>query len=187
MIEKCDCCKKEIQYDEYLSLDDLKPEISKNGIYFPVSVEHVDVNKFGGDGRSFGYEQDEGHCTVVKYEQAVGVLAEDTIELFLNCENRKRSMKKPHHSNLEITISNDKSCDTKKSELLIRYDDEYFYRDENGYFFKTEYFCYGEPQRVTNESAEIYREVNKEYQRQIKKYNKMMNEALSNIEILKAA
>lgn len=177
---------KEIQFNKYVNLKDLKPEVGQDGIFFPVAiVEHVDLDEYHDDARSFSYHFDDGYCTVVKYEQAVGTLADDTIVLFNKCAEIKAHMKKPHHYMLEIT-NDETECDIDKAELLIRYDSEYFYKDDYGYFFMTQYFDYGNPQRVTDESAEIYREVNREYQRQIKNYNKLMQEALDNMKLLKA-
>lgn len=175
---------KQEQFNEYLELNNIKPEISQKGIFFPISVEHINLNQYHGDARSFGYDFDDGQCTVVTYEQVIGILAEDTIAMFAECEEIKKYMKKPHHSMLDI-IQSDAVCDRKNAELLIRYDSEYFYKDDTGFFFITEYYCKGEPQRVSNETAEIYREVNKEYQRQIKKHNSIMKAALENIKLLK--
>jgi hypothetical protein len=178
--------KKTKQFNDLIELENIKPEVGKSGIFFPVNVEHVNLNKYHGDARSFGYHFDEGPCSVVTFEQVVGVLAEDTIELLDECAAmKKHGLKKPHRSILDI-IENGAPCDTNNAELLIRYGSEFFYKDEHGYFFVTEFFCHGEPQRVTNESAEIYREVNREYQRQVKKYNATMKEALGNIELLKS-
>ncbi len=66
-------------------LSELKPRIESNMILFPVSASSEYVKE---DGFSFGYPVDCGWATTVKYECAVGALAEDTIALF-------RSMKKP--------------------------------------------------------------------------------------------
>lgn len=174
---------KEIQLEGSHSLSSIKPEVSKDGIFFPISVTHVDLAQYGGDGRSFGYHFDEGHCTVIKLERVVGALAEDTIALFDECAEAKRNMHKPHHDMLDS--SGDKTkCTLSEAKLLIKYGSEYFYKDERGYFFSSKYHCYGECIRVTNESAEIYREVNKEYQRQIVNYNSKMKEALHNIKLL---
>jgi len=177
---------KEIQYNEHVKIEDVKHQVSSNGIFFPVSIEHVDLDKFHGDARSFGYNYDDGHCSIVRFEQAVGTLAEDTIDIFERCEKIKKYLKKPTHHILEI-IDSDKDCNRLESELLIRYGSEFFYKDSIGYWFRTEYFCCGEPQRVTEESAEIYREVNKEYQRGIIQHNELMKEFLDNIKILKEA
>ena len=177
--------KKSKQFNEYVRLEDVKPEISKSGIFFPINVKHIDLDQYHGDARSFGYHFDEGHCTVVEFEQVIGVLADDTIEMFEECKKMKNhGLKKPHHSMLDI-IESEINCDKKESELLIRYDSEFFYKDEHGFWFCTEYYCNGEPQRVTDESAEIYREVNKEYQRQVVEYNKIMKQALENIKLLR--
>lgn len=174
---------KETQLQGSYNINQVKPEVSRNGIFFPVSAEVVNLDKYHGDARSFGYNFDEGTCTVVKYEQVVGALAEDTIALFDECAEMKEYMKKPHHSILE-TADSDAECNTGKAELLIRYDSEYFYKDEHGYFFSNKYFNYGKNTRVTDESAEIYREVNKEYQRMIVEYNKIMKVALDNMKQL---
>jgi len=171
------------QINEYVELQDLKPKIS-NGIFFPIAVEHKNLDEYHGDARSFGYHFDDGHCTIVTYEQVVGALAEDTESILDSCAELKSYMKKPHHSTLDI-VSSDVECNKDNAELLIRYDSEYFYKDDAGFFFSTEYFDYGKPQRVSDESAEIYREVNKEYQRKIKEYNVMMKQALENIELLR--
>ena len=146
-------------------------------------VEHVDLNKYRGDARSFGYHFDDGACTVITYKQVVGILADDTVELFDNCASIKKYMRKPHHSILEIA-DDDTLCHASNSELLIRYDNEYFYKDEKGYWFTNEYFCNGRAHRVTNDSAELYREVNMEYQRMVAQYNKLIREALDNMKRL---
>lgn len=187
MVNKMNTLTKKVQIEEYIGLEDLKPRIENGGIFFPVSAEHVNLDKYNGDARSFGYNFDDGSCTVAIYEQAVGALADDTVALFDDCAAMKKHMKKPTHHILEIDDNNTDECDSNSSELLIRYDSEYFYKDGAGFWFKAQYYCHGEPQRVTNDSAEIYREVNKEYQRSIVKYNGLMKEALENMDMLKEA
>jgi len=178
--------KKEAQFEGYVSLKSLKPKIENGGIFFPISVEHVDMRKYHGDARSFGYNFDEGVCTVVKYEQVVGVLADDTIALFDECAEIKKYMKKPSTSILEVDENNNSECNEEGSKLLIRYDSDYLYKDENGYWLKSQYCSDADfsKSRVTEDSTEIYREVNKEYQRSIKKHNALMKEALENMKLL---
>ena len=176
---------KVIQMEGFVPPAEIKPSVGKDGIFFPVSAKHENLNKYHGDARSFGYDFDDGHCTVVIFEKVVGVLADDTKALFDECAEMKRyGLKKPRHSMLEC-VETDVECDRVSSELLIRYDEECFYKDAHGFWFTTKYFDHGTAQRVTDESAEIYREVNKEYQRQIVNYNKVMKEALENMATLK--
>ena len=179
--------KKEIQFEGFVAMNDLKPRVENGGIFFPVSVEHVNLNKYHGDARSFGYQFDEGSCTVAVYEQAIGVLADDTVGLFDECAKIKKYMKKPSVHILEEDESNKSECKKENSELLIRYDDDFFYKDGNGYWLKSRYCSDSEFNsiRVTEETGEIYREANKEYQRSIKKHNEMMKEALSNLDLLR--
>ena len=175
----------EKQFNEYIDLSDLKPEFSRAGAFFPISVSHENLDKYHGDARSFGYHFDEGPCTVAKYTQVFGVLADDTAALFKECDEIKRYLKKPSITTLEHRESGD--IDVGEAELLIRYGCEYFYKDRSGYFYINK--CFDDHSthtyRVTNESAEIYREVNFEYQRAVKKYNALMSEALDNINLLK--
>jgi len=177
---------KREQYNEYISLRDMKPEIGKSGIFFPVSVEHIDLDQYHGDARSFGFCFDYGPCSIVTFEQAAGILADDTIALNEECQAIRKAAaeKKPHHSMLDL-MSSEHKCDTGNAKLLIRYGSEYFYKDDHGYFFVTEYFDHGKPQRVTNESAEIYREVNKEYQRMVREYNEKFKVVLKNLDLLR--
>lgn len=174
---------KTVQIDEYVSLCDLKPEVSSGGIYFPVAVEHIDLNKYHGDARSFGYNFDDGPCSVIKYEQVVGILADDTVEMFLECSKLKKHNKKPNSDLLESS-DNKTPFSKNSSELLIHYGNDFFYKDAHGFWFESS-FC-DEPYsyRVTDETAEIFREVNAEYQRKVKKHNKIMSEALDNIKLL---
>lgn len=174
---------KEVQLNGCVELADIKPEVS-NAIFFPISVVHENLDKYHGDARSFGYHQDEGTVTIVTYEQVVGVLAEDTIALYDECALIKKHLSKPHHSMLDV-IDCDVEVDLDNAQLLICYDDERFYKDDAGYFFTTPHYCHGKPQRVSTETAEIYREVNFEYQRQVKQYNVKMTEAIGNMKILR--
>lgn len=175
---------KSIQLNGFVDITDLKPEISAKGIYFPVSIEHVDLDKYFGDARSFGYNFDDGLCSVVKYELVMGALADDTIEIFNDCADIKKSLKKPTYHILDI-VENGEPCNIKSAHLLIRYGEEFFYEDKKGFFFFSKYFCHGEKFRVTNGSAEIYREVNKIYQQGVVKHNEAMKKAKENLKVLR--
>lgn len=175
---------KEVQVDEFVSLADLKPEVSSDGIFFPVSVKHVNLNKYHGDARSFGYHFDDGHCTVIRYEQVVGTLAEDTIEMLADCETMRKKARKPDVDKLEAS-DDETEFSKENSELLIRYGNDFFYKDEHGYWLSQKVFGETSSYRVTEESAQIYRAENKAYQDSIKAYNKIMKQALENIDLLK--
>jgi hypothetical protein len=176
---------KEIQYEGYLELP-TKPLIN-NGIFFPVSIEHKDLSEFGGDARSFGYQFDEGVCSIVKFEQAVGVLADETFELIKECQ-AIASKPTPSFSLLEIDKSDHSTFDTATSELLIRYGDNKFYTDSGGYWAHT-YYCSddhkGSKFRVSEESAELFREVNAEYQRLVEVHNKKLKQYTENLKLLR--
>jgi len=81
----------EKQFEGYLNKAEIKVAFEGNAIFFPVSVEYVNLNKFNGDARSFGYHFDDGYCTVVEYEKAVGALADDTVALIRLQKNKPRS------------------------------------------------------------------------------------------------
>lgn len=72
----------------HILLSELKPIIEDCRILFPVSVEHIYVEE---DGRSFSYPVDEGWVTEIKYDFAMGALAEDTIDLARSLRNRPQS------------------------------------------------------------------------------------------------
>jgi hypothetical protein len=175
---------KEIQYEGYIDLP-TKPLID-GGIFFPVSISHKDLSEFGGDARSFGYHFDDGACSIVKYQQVVGVLADDTLELIEECKAIS-SKKKPCFNLLEIDESASPVFDTATSELLIKYGDNKFYSDSNGYWAHT-YYCSddheGSKFRVSKESAELFREVNAEYQRLVKMHNAKLKQYTENLQLL---
>jgi hypothetical protein len=92
-----------------LGNSDLKPEIEANQIVFPISIEVVNTNKYDGDARSFGYPCDEGLCTEVTYDFAVGTLSEDTISLAETLQKDKHLLKKPDVENMydRVELSED--------------------------------------------------------------------------------
>lgn len=75
-------------YEGSNDISHFMPIINNNAIFFAVDTKTVNTDEFHGDARSFGYPVDEGIVTVVTYDYAVGVLAEDTIALI-------QSLKKP--------------------------------------------------------------------------------------------
>ena len=176
---------KEIQYEGYFDLPN-KPLIN-DGIFFPISIEHKDLSEFSGDARSFGYQFDSGACSIVKYEQVVGVLADDTLELIKECKAIS-SKSTPSYSLLEIDESVSPVFDTTTSELLIKYGDNKFYSDSNGYWAHT-YYCSDDHKgckfRVSEESAELFREVNKEYRRLVNVHNAKVKQYTENLQLLK--
>jgi hypothetical protein len=177
---------KEIQYEGYINLP-AKPLIS-DGISFPISIEHKDLSEYGGDARSFGYHFDDGFCSIVKYEQVVGVLSDDTFELIEECK-AIASKPKPSYNLLEIDESANPIFDATASELLIIYGDNKFYRDNQGCWAHT-YYCSddheGSKFRVTNESAELFREVNAEYQRLVEVHNTKLKQYTENLKLLRS-
>lgn len=76
------------QLQGYITLESVTAMVENNTIYIPTIVEHVDLCEYHGDARSFGYLFDDGLCTIVHYEAAVGVLAEDTLDLFFQSKNK---------------------------------------------------------------------------------------------------
>ena len=175
------------QLEGYIRIDDLKPIIDTSGIKIPVSVEYEDLDKYHGDARSFGYCADEGVVTIVTYAVPVGVLAEDVQASFLEAIEIKRYCKKPPFETLERADGNNTPCNPAASELLINYDGDMLYKDDNGYWaISRPYFGDVQmPFRVTEDSATIYLEANKEYARKVKKHNDLMREVMKGMEALK--
>ena len=64
--------------DGKYELYDIKPEIHKFQIFFPVEIKHEYIEE---DGRSLGYPGDSGWFSIVKYDYAIGALVDDTIAL----------------------------------------------------------------------------------------------------------
>lgn len=79
---------KTIQYDHHVMIDDIKPIIDDQAIYFPLSVENGYVKE---DGFSLGHPVDCGNYAIVTFERAVGVLADDTVALYHEFRTRKKS------------------------------------------------------------------------------------------------
>lgn len=75
-----------------VSIQDVKPIINKSGIYFPLNVKNGYVEE---DGLSFGCPVDSGFYAIVKYEAAVGALAEDTHALFMRIYEMEKTSAKP--------------------------------------------------------------------------------------------
>lgn len=70
-----------------ISIDELKPIIKSDKIYFPISTDYEYVKD---DGRSFGYPVDDGWVTHIEYDFTVGVLTENTIDLIETLKNPAR-------------------------------------------------------------------------------------------------
>jgi hypothetical protein len=81
---------------EQISVEQLKPKVVKNALYFPLSVTFDSVEE---DGLSFGHPIDSGKYWTANYERAVGVLAEDTIAMI---ESLKRSKPKARFNLLDF-------------------------------------------------------------------------------------
>ena len=174
----------ELQFNEYLALDDVQVRVDKNGIFVPVDVEHKDLNRYHGEARSFGYNFDGGPCTIVTYEQVMGVLAEDAQALIEEYNEIRKHSQKPNHTLLDFDEREDVGFDKNKAELLIRYGNDLLYKCGDRYFYIHANFP-NDPSLVTNESAELYREVNAEYQRQVAKYNRLVKQSQENLRELK--
>lgn len=69
---------KQKTFDQHVNIDDIKPLIDAQGLFFPLKVENGTVEE---DGLSFGLPVDSGRYAIVTYEKAVGVMAEDTVAL----------------------------------------------------------------------------------------------------------
>ena len=77
-------------------ISEIKPVINKGGLFFPLKIE-TGILPPDADGLSFGYPVDEGAYSIVTFEPAVGVLAEDTIAMFKTYNDIKKSSAKPLH------------------------------------------------------------------------------------------
>lgn len=73
-------------FDHHVDINDLKPIVNAKGIYFPLTVENGYIEE---DGLSFGYPVDCGNYSIVTYEKAVGVLAEDTQSMAFDKNSEK--------------------------------------------------------------------------------------------------
>lgn len=79
---------KTMQYDHHVMIEDIKPIIDDQAIYFPLSVKNGYVKE---DGFSLGHPVDCGNYATVTFERAVGVLADDTVALYHEFRTRKNS------------------------------------------------------------------------------------------------
>lgn len=82
-------------YDHIIAdISEIKPTIKDGAIYFPLKLETGHVEE---DGLSLGLPVDCGPYSIVTFERAVGVLAEDTAAMFLTYQEREKSSAKPLH------------------------------------------------------------------------------------------
>lgn len=165
---------------------DIKPIIEEGTLFFPMAAELENLNKYGGDGRSFGYPCDDGCCTTITYEPMCGVLADDTVELVKEVSMLKDAIKFVYIDSIcEKVTTNTKKCIEDKANLIVHARGEYLYRDEYGYFLVGTMDGYKmHPARLTPQSVEIYLETRRENQRKIKKANEMQKTIKENFKIL---
>ncbi len=166
----------------------IKPCIEGGTLFFPISVEVEKLDKYNGDARSFGYNQDDGTCSTIEFEPVFGVLAEDTVELIQDAHNVKNSIRK---IGVYPTCDEDEKNTTVVSEstakFILKDEEDELYQDKNGYFYIGKGWMTEEiPVRLTDESVAIYLHARQENTRKVKKYNEINKNVDKNIEILKS-
>ena len=174
----------EKQFQENIELTDVKPFFDNSGLYIPVSVSYDNADKYHGDARSFGLNYESGNVSIVSYEKATGVLADDAVAYSIEIKENKKDLK-----NLDLQISELDYCediltiDLSDAELLDTKQAGSYGILFRLYLFNNKFYLEVDSNihSVSDDEGTGWRYTRREYNELIKKTNNLTKLMIANI------